>query len=83
MNINLLKNLEESCEKILKGRWTAMPSAAFHDAGIMSKVMPSAMLFIPSIKGISHDFSEDSKEEDIILGCEVLLDAIVSTLKKN
>ena len=60
-----------------------MPSAAFHDAGIMSKVMPSAMLFIPSIKGISHDFSEDSKEEDIILGCEVLLDAIVSTLKKN
>jgi beta-ureidopropionase / N-carbamoyl-L-amino-acid hydrolase len=38
------------------------------------------MLFIPSIGGISHDFAEDSREEDIVLGCQVLADAAASIL---
>ena len=33
------------------------------------------MLFIPSIGGISHDFAEDSKRDDIVLGCQVLAQA--------
>ena len=42
--------------------------------------MPSAMLFIPSIGGISHDFAENSRDEDIVLGCQVLADASASIL---
>jgi len=57
-----------------------MPSGAFHDAGIVSASIPSAMLFIPSIGGISHDFAEDSRDEDIVLGCRVLADAAASIL---
>jgi N-carbamoyl-L-amino-acid hydrolase len=57
-----------------------MPSGAFHDAGIMSAALPSGMLFIPSIDGISHDFAEDSRDEDIVLGCQVLADAVASIL---
>ena len=57
-----------------------MPSGAFHDAGIVSARLPSAMLFIPSIGGISHDFAEDSREEDIVLGCQVMVDAAASIL---
>jgi N-carbamoyl-L-amino-acid hydrolase len=38
------------------------------------------MLFIPSIGGISHDFAEDSRDEDIVLGCQVLADAAASAL---
>ncbi len=57
-----------------------MPSGAFHDAGIISASIPSAMLFIPSLGGISHDFAEDSREEDIVLGCQVLADAAASIL---
>ena len=38
------------------------------------------MLFIPSIRGISHNFDEDSHEEDIVLGCEVLTSAVASIL---
>ena len=57
-----------------------MPSGAFHDAGVICNVMPSAMLFIPSINGISHDFAEDSHEEDIVLGCQVLATATASIL---
>jgi N-carbamoyl-L-amino-acid hydrolase len=57
-----------------------MPSGAFHDAGIVAACLPSAMLFIPSIGGISHDFAEDSREEDIVRGCEVAADAAASIL---
>ena len=53
-----------------------LPSGAFHDAGILSALVPTAMLFIPSIGGISHDFAEDSREDDIVLGCQVLADAV-------
>jgi pimeloyl-ACP methyl ester carboxylesterase len=38
------------------------------------------MLFIPSIGGISHDFAEDSRDDDIVLGCRVLADAAASIL---
>ena len=62
------------------GKWQRMPSGAFHDAAIVSACIPSAMLFIPSIGGISHDFAEDSRDEDIVLGCRVLADAAASIL---
>ena len=58
-----------------------LPSGAFHDAGIISAALPAAMLFIPSIGGISHDFSENSRDEDIVLGCQVLADAAASALR--
>jgi beta-ureidopropionase / N-carbamoyl-L-amino-acid hydrolase len=42
----------------------------------MSPVLPSAMLFIPSIGGRSHDIAEDTAESDIVLGCRVLAAAV-------
>ncbi|OGA73288.1 MAG: hypothetical protein A3G81_03600 [Betaproteobacteria bacterium RIFCSPLOWO2_12_FULL_65_14] len=57
-----------------------MPSGAGHDAMVLGHHLPSAMLFIPSIGGRSHDVAEDSAEEDIILGCEVLA-AVVERLE--
>ena len=58
----------------------ALARGAFHDAGYVSASLPSAMLFIPSIGGISHYFAEDSRDEDIVLGCQVLADAVASVL---
>jgi len=54
----------------------SMPSGAGHDAMIMSRMLPSAMLFIPSIGGRSHDIAEDTSEADIVLGCRVLAAAV-------
>jgi N-carbamoyl-L-amino-acid hydrolase len=34
--------------------------------------MPVAMLFVPSIGGISHDFAEDTALDHLVLGAEVL-----------
>jgi len=49
-----------------------MPSGAGHDAMVVGRFLPAAMLFIPSIGGRSHDIVEDTAEADIVLGCEVL-----------
>ena len=80
MDEGLQEHLAKAAERHAPGLWQHMPSGAFHDAGIISACVPSAMLFIPSIGGVSHDFAEDSRDEDIVLGCRVLADAAASIL---
>ena len=80
MDRALQTHIEAAAERHAPGNWQRMPSGALHDAGIISASIPSAMLFIPSIGGISHDFAEDSRDEDIVLGCQVLADAAASIL---
>ena len=80
MDAGLQQHIATAAERHAPGRWQRMPSGAFHDAGIVSACLPAAMLFIPSIGGISHDFAEDSREDDIVLGCQVLADAAASIL---
>jgi len=80
MDDALRGHLAAAAERHAPGHWVEMPSGAFHDAGIVSARLPAAMLFIPSIGGISHDFAEDSRRDDIVLGCRVLADAAASIL---
>ena len=80
MDADLQSHIARAAEQHAPGLWAQMESAAFHDAGIISSTLPSAMLFIPSIGGISHDFAEDSHLSDIVLGCQVLADAAASIL---
>ena len=58
-----------------------MPSGAGHDAQILARRMRSAMLFVPSINGVSHHWSEDTSEEDIMLGAQVFADAAAAILQ--
>ena len=69
-----------AAEQRLPGEWVEMPSAAGHDPMVMTHRLPCAMLFIPSIGGVSHDFAEDTSDADIVAGCQVLADAVVSIL---
>ena len=80
MDPDLRRHLAAAAERRVPGEWVEMPSAAVHDAMVVSRHLPCAMLFIPSIGGVSHDFSEDSTELDIVTGCQVLADAAVSIL---
>jgi N-carbamoyl-L-amino-acid hydrolase len=57
------------------GAWQAMPSGAIHDSQILARRLPVGMLFVPSIGGISHHWSEDTRREDLVLGMRVLEDA--------
>jgi N-carbamoyl-L-amino-acid hydrolase len=80
MDEGLRRHLSAAAEAHAPGAWQAMPSAAVHDAMFLSSVMPAAMMFIPSIHGISHDFAENSSDEDIVLGCQVFADAAARIL---
>ena len=53
-------------------------SGAGHDACYMSKVTPTAMIFVPCIGGISHNEIEDAKPEWIEAGGNVLLQAVLA-----
>ncbi len=70
--------LESGAQAIAPGRWRNMPSGALHDATNVSRLMPVAMLFVPSIDGISHDFAEDTAEVDLVAGLRVLDRAVHS-----
>ena len=45
--------------------------------------LPAAMMFVPSIGGISHHFTENTEDADIVLGCQVFADAAAKILKGN
>jgi N-carbamoyl-L-amino-acid hydrolase len=72
MDPSLRAALEHGAEQVAPGNWRRMPSGALHDATNVSRLMPVAMLFVPSIDGISHDFAEDTTESDLIAGLHVL-----------
>ena len=67
--------IEAAAEAHAPGMHMRLPSAAGHDAAILSYRMPAGMMFIPSLGGISHHWSEDTREEDIMLGAQVFADA--------
>jgi N-carbamoyl-L-amino-acid hydrolase len=73
--------IEQSAARHAPGKAIRMPSGAGHDAQHVARVMPAAMLFVPSINGISHHWAENTSDEDIVLGARVFTDAIASVLK--
>jgi len=56
---------------------TRMPSGAGHDAQMLARVCPSAMIFVPSVEGISHNPAEYTDPEDLIMGSNILLQVLI------
>lgn len=73
--------IDAAAEARVPGGHTRMPSGAGHDAQIFAGHMPASMLFVPSIGGISHHWSENTTDEDIALGAEVFVDAVGRVLR--
>ena len=73
--------LEEAAEARAPGAVLRMPSGAGHDAQYLARVMPAAMMFVPSIGGISHHWTENTSDEDIALGAEVYVAAAAAMLE--
>jgi N-carbamoyl-L-amino-acid hydrolase len=57
-----------------------MTSGAGHDAQMIARIAPAAMIFVPSRGGISHNPREHTDEEQLLKGAEVLLDVVVRRL---
>jgi len=72
-----LSNVVDKTVKQLGYAHQDIYSGAGHDACNLSKVMPTAMIFIPSINGISHNECEYSTPEDCAAGANVLLQVLL------
>ncbi len=72
---SLVVMLTEICEE-QKLRYRIMPSGATHDGNAMAMKMPIGMIFIPSVRGISHSPEEYTSWEDVYRGADVLYEAI-------
>jgi N-carbamoyl-L-amino-acid hydrolase len=68
----MMDALAGAAEDLAPGKWQKMPSGAGHDAQNIARHMPAAMLFVPSIGGISHHWAEDTSDDDLALGIRVL-----------
>ena len=54
-----------------------MPSGAGHDAQMLARVCPAGMIFVPSVKGLSHNPAEHTEVDDLVVGANVLLRSMV------
>lgn len=55
-----------------------MPSGAGHDAQMLARVCPTAMIFVPSVRGISHNPAELTHDDDLRAGADLLLAAMLA-----
>lgn len=54
-----------------------MPSGAGHDAQMLARVCPAAMIFVPSVGGISHNVKEYTTPAQLEAGANVLLHTLL------
>jgi N-carbamoyl-L-amino-acid hydrolase len=76
LDAGLIGVIRDICEE-KKIAYEVMPSGAGHDAMQIAKIAPAGMIFVPSKKGISHSPLEWTDPEEICLGAEILLDAMM------
>ena len=67
----LLDAFSSAARELCPAHWQMMPSGAIHDSNVLGRRLPVGMLFVPSINGISHHWSEDTREEDLVTGMQV------------
>ncbi|MEZ5661060.1 MAG: hydantoinase/carbamoylase family amidase [Burkholderiaceae bacterium] len=76
MHTGLVQWLERAAERCAPARWRRMPSGALHDALNVASCLPSAVIFVPSLGGISHSPAEDTAPQDLMMGVQVLAAAL-------
>lgn len=67
--------IEDASVQFAGGKSVRMPSAAGHDAQVLATIMPAGMMFVPSIGGISHHWTENTADADIVTGAQVYVEA--------
>ncbi|HET9848618.1 MAG TPA: Zn-dependent hydrolase [Candidatus Dormibacteraeota bacterium] len=75
MNAAQMETIAAACREL--GRQPAsLWSGAGHDAAVLSRHVPTGMLFVPSANGISHAPQESTSDEHLVLGARALLGAV-------
>jgi hydantoinase/carbamoylase family amidase len=76
MDLKVLDVLRQAAARIGHQPLPETTSGALHDAAILAPLVPTAMLFVASKDGISHNPAEFSRIEDIALAAHILYTAI-------
>jgi allantoate deiminase len=76
------KQLTASSRKAA-GRVPVLPSGAGHDAAVMSKVCPAAMLFVRCKDGVSHHPEESVNQRDVAVALDVLTRAVLGLARNH
>lgn len=75
MDPNLVSIIHEQCKN--KNRsYKMMHSGAGHDAQIFAEHIPTALIFVPSHKGVSHNPAEFTETKDLVEGIKVLIEIL-------
>lgn len=75
MDTELVQIIKKQCEK--KGlNYKLMHSGAGHDSQIFTKKVPTALIFVPSHKGISHNPDEFTEPKDLAEGIKALIETL-------
>jgi beta-ureidopropionase / N-carbamoyl-L-amino-acid hydrolase len=82
MDATFQHTIEAASTASAGGRAVRMPSGAGHDAQVLATIMPAGMLFVPSIGGISHHWSENTDDADIVTGAKVFVETCRRLLAK-
>ena len=73
----------ENAAKTKEMKYKVMHSGAGHDSQVIAPHYPTAMIFVPSIKGISHNPAEATDLADLVAGVEVLTQALYELAYKE
>jgi beta-ureidopropionase / N-carbamoyl-L-amino-acid hydrolase len=71
--VDVIREASESLGQSIR----PMTSGAGQDAQMMARLCPSAMIFVPSVDGISHSPAEHTRPEHLELGANVLLQTLL------
>lgn len=76
MHPRIINALERAASQ-LGLRHMPLLSFAGHDTQAISTIAPAAMIFVPSVDGISHNPAEYTRDEDVINGANLMLQTVL------
>lgn len=82
MDQKVVDKIKEAAEKE-DVNYKVMHSGAGHDSQVIAPYYPTAMLFVPSIDGISHSPAESTDLDDLVVGVQVLARALFELAYKD
>ncbi|HUP72154.1 MAG TPA: M20 family metallo-hydrolase [Acidimicrobiales bacterium] len=78
-----LVELVEASARAFGYRVRRLPSGAGHDAQMLARLCPAAMIFVPSHDGLSHNVAEHTDPDDLAAGINVLFEVLLQLAEED
>jgi len=78
-----LVDLVETSARAFGYKVRRLPSGAGHDAQMLARLCPAAMIFVPSHDGLSHNVAEHTDPDDLAAGINVLFDVLLQLAEES